>query len=294
MSTTIRLDQYYTKPCVAAACYATFQRVAKREGYDLGRYWFVEPSAGTGSFSDLLPAGRFALDVEPRGQGIEACDFFHWIPPRAGRYAVVGNPPFGDNGRLALSFLRYSALFADLVGFVLPMGFSGVVPRVSGLHLHHSEPVPDHAFVNAGGKTENVPCVFQVWMRKAGARKARAPSCSSFCTIHSVRRYAVPSKTIPARENVLYLQKSFYPEQHAAITCTPAVPVSARTKMTRNANCIFVFREVGAIVKVLQGTDWRRYARRNSGSSFDITSDSIRRCITDAGFVDTPKEMSPC
>jgi len=49
------LDQFYTKPQVAKDCYKKFLKVAEDLGVDLSGYIFIEPSAGCGCFSQLLP-----------------------------------------------------------------------------------------------------------------------------------------------------------------------------------------------------------------------------------------------
>ena len=59
-------------------------------------------------------------------------------------FIVIGNPPFGLRGQLALKFINHSSKFADYVCFILPQLFQSDgkgVPRkrVIGLNLIHSE-----------------------------------------------------------------------------------------------------------------------------------------------------------
>ncbi|MGR3914909.1 MAG: hypothetical protein OD918_10440, partial [Gammaproteobacteria bacterium] len=60
-------DQYYTRRDVARHCLAAFRKAAKANRYDLRGHTYLEPSAGEGCFTDLLPPGRcLALDIDPR------------------------------------------------------------------------------------------------------------------------------------------------------------------------------------------------------------------------------------
>src|SRR5439155_22611937 len=38
-------------------------------------------------------------------------------------YAVIGNPPFGKKGKLALEFINKVAKYIDTIGFILPLTF---------------------------------------------------------------------------------------------------------------------------------------------------------------------------
>lgn len=56
------MDKLFTDRGVAAHCYDVFRRVAQDNGHDLSVCVLVEPSAGEGCFTDLLPENRIALD----------------------------------------------------------------------------------------------------------------------------------------------------------------------------------------------------------------------------------------
>ncbi|MCE8163746.1 MAG: hypothetical protein I3273_05795 [Candidatus Moeniiplasma glomeromycotorum] len=38
-------------------------------------------------------------------------------------YVVLGNPPFGKKGKLALNFVNKAAKYIDTIGFILPLTF---------------------------------------------------------------------------------------------------------------------------------------------------------------------------
>ena len=176
-STHKSLDQFYTKPNVAKACWHTFSRVAERLGIDLRKYWFVEPAAGCGCFHQLLPQNRrTGIDLLPGelpridNSGILQADYLTWSPAamkRRRKYAVIGNPPFGKRGKLAIAFFNHSA-FADLIAFVLPVIF-----RKYAIHRHlHPEyalvackSLPRDSFCTPDSKVFEVNAEFQIWAK---------------------------------------------------------------------------------------------------------------------------------
>lgn len=155
------LDKFYTKPEIAAQCLASL---------DLSSFALcIEPSAGSGSFSSLLPQGSLALDLAPELEGIIQQDFFEFIPPKAaGKILVVGNPPFGQQNSLAVRFINHAATFADVIAFIVPRSFDkpSVQNRIhKNLHLKSSMVLPVKAFT-LEGIDYAVPCVFQIWEKR--------------------------------------------------------------------------------------------------------------------------------
>lgn len=81
-----KLDKFYTKPAIAEYCLSlldvdSYERV-------------IEPSAGSGSFSNLIP-GVIAFDLDPEAAGIVSQDWFLYEGERiAGRTLVVGKSSF--------------------------------------------------------------------------------------------------------------------------------------------------------------------------------------------------------
>ena len=64
---------------------------------------------------------------------------------------MVGNPPFGVRGAIALAFINRSLLFAEYVAFILPMSFhsngkGSNMKRVQNGHLIHSEILENESF----------------------------------------------------------------------------------------------------------------------------------------------------
>jgi hypothetical protein len=163
-------DQFFTSENNVKYCYDTMCFILERYNEDASLYTYIEPSAGGGNFLKVLPSDRtIAMDIEPKAHSIIESDFLSWTPP-PGKYIVIGNPPFGLRGNLALRFINHSYPFADFVCFILPQLFESDgkgVPRkrVRGYNLIHSEKLQDSTFYYPNSDKVVVHTVFQIWSK---------------------------------------------------------------------------------------------------------------------------------
>jgi len=117
MSKNIELDKFYTptetaKRCVDLMLNAVTSRFFVTE--------YLEPSAGSGNFSNLIN-GCIAYDIKPTAENIIEADFLKLnIPYKEGRL-IFGNPPFGDRNNLARSFYKKATELCDAIAFILPI-----------------------------------------------------------------------------------------------------------------------------------------------------------------------------
>jgi predicted RNA methylase len=164
-----KLDQFYTDPAYAQQFLTVVSQAVDLTQYD----HLLEPSAGTGSFYNLLDVNkRIGLDLDPKAKGVVKTDFFDWVPPAGKRIVTIGNPPFGKNAALAVKFFNRAAEFSDVIAFVIPKTFrkASIINRLNAnFHMIHDETVPDHSFI-FNGAAYNVPCAGQIWQRKATPR----------------------------------------------------------------------------------------------------------------------------
>lgn len=156
------LDQFYTRPDVATAC---MEKVREFIQEDVGTW--LEPSAGTGVFLDLLPTPRIGLDLDPQHPEILCRDFLSWKegPNLVKPVVTVGNPPFGRNSSLALKFVNEAAKFSKWICMILPRTFEkkAMQNKMSKHHeLIYSEPLDSYSFIHRG-EPYCVPCCFQIW-----------------------------------------------------------------------------------------------------------------------------------
>ena len=167
----MRSDQFYTKPKIAGHCFIT--AIGYIDMLNIEKPFYVEPAAGTGSFYDLMPPERrLGLDIEPkhpdvRKQNYLTCNL-NEIPKPA---VVIGNPPYGYTNSLTIQFVNISALFADLIGFIVPVTFHRYffANRLNReLHLISRTSLPDDSFYKPDGSDYKIPCEFLVWSKKLG------------------------------------------------------------------------------------------------------------------------------
>lgn len=160
------LDKFYTNKDQAQWCINKLNIT----DYDL----VIEPSAGSGSFSTLID-GCLSYDIAPEHPSIIEADWFTLDKTQFEDYEnilVVGNPPFGRSGKLAIEFIKASD-FANTIAFILPKGFKKNSTK-NRMPLHwwcvREYDLPDNIFT-LNGVEYRVPCVFQIWEKKNNPRE---------------------------------------------------------------------------------------------------------------------------
>lgn len=165
------LDQFYTKNSVAKKCIAKIKPVLRKLlNVPLSNVHFVEPSAGDGSFYKLLPKhNRYGIDIMPKCRGVIEDDFLKcgYQPPlESSRVVVIGNPPFGKRGKVALEFINKSFTIADTVAFILPVIFRKFTVQKhikEGARLVHVMPIKRDSFRTDKNDSYIVNTEMQVW-----------------------------------------------------------------------------------------------------------------------------------
>lgn len=158
----IGLDKFYTKPEVAYQCVDWLKKY-----YNINYIYFLEPSAGDGSFIKYLTKYE-AYDIVPENSNIIKQDFLTLTTTSAD--FAVGNPPFGKRSSLALLFLNHSAELCDAIAFILPVSFMkwSVQKQINkDLKLVDYFYLEPNSFTDKG-KDFSIRCVFQLWVKKDG------------------------------------------------------------------------------------------------------------------------------
>jgi hypothetical protein len=167
---TKQKDQFFTPVETATKCFQIFVDVIQSFGENSNDFKYIEPSAGDGSFLQVLPLDTISLDIEPRHTSIINADYLTWYPSdKNHKYCVFGNPPFGLRGNVALKFINHSFEFADYVCFILPQLFESDgkgVPRkrVKGFNLIHSSKLISD-FYEPNGNSIKINTIFQIWSK---------------------------------------------------------------------------------------------------------------------------------
>ena len=174
------MDKFYTKKEIATKCLYLMKKYIPDSNSFL-KDIFIEPSAGSGSFSSLFSSiglNVIAFDIKPENVGIikkdyltfNSCDLKKY---KYNRIHVFGNPPFGLNSSLAKQFIKISAEYCDTISFILPKSFkkeSNI--KVFPLNFHNilTVDLPDNSFT-LNDETCNLPCIFKIWIKKKILRK---------------------------------------------------------------------------------------------------------------------------
>ena len=280
-------DTYYTDREIAKNCIESFVSVCKQRGISLDGYTFVEPSAGEGCFYDSIPQefDKIALDIEPKQNSeIIQADFLRWYPEKEGKYAVIGNPPFGHRGALALAFVNRSLLFADLVGFILPMSFysngkGSNMKRVEGAALVHNEVMPKSAFYLPDTDARvSVNTVFQVWVK--GESQSIFPDfdVTEFADIYTCcsapDRYCGLGR---GRNYDCFISSTFYGDKVSIVKTFDEV-------LYGSGYGLVLKRNRDRVLEALEGVDWTRYCSDATNHCKHIRMHHIKQALGELGF----------
>lgn len=281
----VSLDQYNTPNEMSEYCWQSFKEVLKRENSKIEDYQIIEPSAGTGSFYDLLPVeNRIGIDIEKfenkKGEYIQA-DFLTWYPFRKEhKYIAIGNPPFGYRGWLALSFLNHAAEFCDYVGFILPMGFQSegkgsLKYRVQGMTLVHHEILQENLFIKNNGDKTSVNTLWQIWKKGEQMKRPDYSKCDEFLELFTVDKR---KERLCGQEKMktckTFLQRTFYTQ--------PPNLVNDFSKVKYCCGYGFIIKkDKNKIKEILKQADWVKYSNLAAHNCRHISMDHIRQYLLD-------------
>lgn len=163
------LDKYYTKQLVAQQCINILIKELSKFNIDTNQLFFIEPSAGNGSFVKCLPQNQFfACDIYPEDKNIFKKDFINEnIGIEKSSYnVIIGNPPFGKRGKVALNFINKGFDYANIVAFILPVQFRkwNIQKNIkNNVKLFYDVDIHNNSFIFKG-KDYNLRCCFQIWI----------------------------------------------------------------------------------------------------------------------------------
>jgi predicted RNA methylase len=169
----VDLDQYFTSPNLVNECLAVLSSKISLDDFDL----IIEPCAGSGRFLDQLPTGSvIALDIAPKDPRVGEADFLTFYPEHSRKILVIGNPPFGQRGALAIQFLNHAMKFSHTVAMILPRSFNKFtfINRVDR-HFTLEESVNLSGFFDFDGHEVEVQTVFQIWQKSSEIRSLLTP-----------------------------------------------------------------------------------------------------------------------
>jgi hypothetical protein len=170
-----KYDKFYTKQEVADMCIDFLGCV---NSFDC----IIEPSVGSGSLIKKFDGKSvYGFDIEPEIAETRAiitkADFLT-IPVeqlnKGDNIIVLGNPPFGRQNSLAIKFFNHCSNISNVncIAFILPKSFrkQSIQSKLNPFfHLEREMEIPEDAF-EYKDQNYNIPCVFQIWIRKPERR----------------------------------------------------------------------------------------------------------------------------
>lgn len=102
------LDQYFTKETIALDLFKKTCDIISSYENNIDDFHWIEPSAGNGAFFNLLPKNnRTGIDIKPLNNEIIQADYLEYVLPENKKNIIIGNPPFGHRGVMALKFINH-------------------------------------------------------------------------------------------------------------------------------------------------------------------------------------------
>lgn len=286
-------DQFYTTKETANYCFNIMKKVLKDLEINYNNYIFIEPSAGCCNFYSLLPKNRrIGIDIDPKGKlkdELIKLDYLKYKPDKQSKYIVIGNPPFGLRGNLALRFINHSYEFADVVAFILPPLFNSTgkgVPmkRVKGYKLAHTEKLPRNSYEYPDGTLVDVATIFQVWVKinTGKIKEEQIKSCTSFAKVYSLSDGGTPSST--RNKKMLYKCDVYLPS-----TCFKGMKAYNHFEsLPHRRGYGIIFKKEREKLKELfyKKINWEKVAFVSTNGALNLRTDIILDQVIKGGFID--------
>ncbi len=241
---------------------------------------------------------RIDIDLEYKNNEILNQNFLSFSPKNGKKYLVLGNPPFGLRGNLALRFINHREDFADFVAFILPLLFSSdgkanPKGRVRGFVLAHSEKLVLNSFVYPNGKEVEVATLFQIWVNdktlKSKALSLDVPSkksCKELIKVYSLSDGGTLSST--RNKNMLYKCDLYLPSTcfHSANKPQMKIYYDFEDLQHRGGYGIVILKQKERLKKVLESIDWEKVSFLGTNSSLNLRTSLIEEALITKGFCD--------
>ncbi len=290
------LDQYFTKKHIAEKLFKkTKSIISKYE--EIGKYTWLEPSVGEGCFYDLLPAKKkIGIDIDPKRKEVIKSDYLKYKLPNK-PLIVIGNPPFGHRGVIALEFINHSKE-ADFVCFILPMFFDSkgkgsIRYRVKGFDLIYSEQLSESAFYTPNSNGDiNINCVFQIWSKKYSNPNIQDLNWYSLRDKNPFKKYLdvftvslaknreCGKKWIFEEKANYYLSTTFYRENKVVNNFKK---VKYKSGIAIKINTLDK-KETQKIKHLLENANWNKYSSLATNSCRHIGKVHVYEILKDNGF----------
>lgn len=289
-------NEFFTKKEIASHCYDMFKDFLKQQNINQNDYTFIEPSCGDMSFYELMPKKRIGIDLEYKNSKILQQNFLTFSPKESDKFVVLGNPPFGLRGNLALRFLNHSGKFADFVAFILPPLFNSdgkgsPKKRVKNLKPVFSQNLPLDSFVYPNGKSVEVATIFQIWANETIISSLNLgnliqKTCKEYIKVYSLSDGGTPSST--RNKKMLYSCDLYLPSTCFNSKNNPRMRLYSDFESLphRRGYGIVLLKEKEALKKEFELIDWEKESFLGTNSSLNLRTSIIENAIIKRGFYD--------
>ena len=288
-------NEFFTKNDIAKYCFDTFISFLKTHKIDFSKYIFIEPSCGNLSFYNLMPKNaRLGIDLEYKNDSVLHKNFLDYRPKDLSKkYVIVGNPPFGLRGNLALRFLNHGSKFSDFIAFILPPlfdsdGKGSPKKRVLDLKLAHSEKLPLNSFIYPNGKEVSVATIFQIWAKTESIHieASQRKTCKEYIKIYSLSNGGTPSST--RNKNMLNKCDIYLPSTCFHSKNNPQMKIYETFESLPNKRGygIVILKEKETIKNIFKKLNWEKISFLGTNSSLNLRSSLIEEALIESGFYD--------
>ena len=152
----INNDKYYTSKELAKHCIdKTYEVIGESNISEV-----IEPSAGSGSFSNQMPSLCWAYDIDPEHEDIIKQNYLELDVKYLWGRLIIGNPPYGSRMNLAQKFFKKSIEIGDYVAFILPISQYKNTNSLYEFDLIYSEDLGERLYTN-----RVLHCCFNIYKR---------------------------------------------------------------------------------------------------------------------------------
>ena len=290
-----KFDEYFTKPEIAQKLFDKFCKIVGAKE-DLTKFIWIEPSVGNGAFFEILPQNKIGIDIKQTEFGTIQSDFLAYNLPKSPNqpFIVIGNPPFGHRGVLALEFIKHAAN-ADFVAFILPMFFQSLgkgsiryrVPQ--NLHLLYEEVLPKNSFYTPSGKDADVHCCFQIYSKNHKSEKqefswyqnsGKEPFSEllKVVTVSLAKNRECGKEWIFNKKANFYLSSTFFKENAV---------VDSFEKVKYKSGIAIIYNDLSRkneLDALFKSADWLCYSTKATNGCYHIGKSHIFQLLADKGF----------
>jgi len=279
------MNQFFTNPIEAKRLInETIFFIKNNYLININGYSFIEPAAGSGAFYNNIPKKyiKIGLDIDPKNKKITKIDYFDYKPKNK-KNIVIGNPPFGLRGNLALRFINHAANHADFICFILPPLFNSngkgsPMLRVNkNFSLVKEIKIENNKFNYPNNENIEVNSIFQIWTKLVSENvKPISPpkKVSEWVKIYSLSN----GTTSSSKRNVKMIGKcDFY---LPSTTFQEVKLFESFNKLPHNRGYgIVILKDKNKIEKTINSINWDNVAFKSTNNAKNLRTNLIIQSI---------------